>query len=116
MRPLCAADAHILRGCQCFILIAMRFACILPFSLFLLSAAAQTPKQASKTGADELLSNGISAQQHGDYQTAIDDYRKALAIQPGLTEAQANLGAALFGHGTIRRSNRSRPSRNGRGA
>jgi Flp pilus assembly protein TadD len=77
----------------------MRFACILPLSLFLLSAAAQTAKQAPPSSVDELLSSGISAQQHGDYQTAIEDYREALAIQPGLAEAQANLGAALSAAG-----------------
>jgi len=80
---------------KCFILIAMRFVCVLPFSFIVLSAAAQTAKQASPSGVDELLRSGISAQQHGDYQTAIESYRKALAIEPKLAEAQANLGAAL---------------------
>ena len=65
----------------------------------MLSAAAQTAKQASPSGVDELLRGGIAAQQHGDYQTAIEDYRKALKIEPGLAEAQANLGAALAATG-----------------
>ena len=77
----------------------MRFVCFLPISLFMLSAAAQTATQAPPSGVDELLRDGISAQQHGDFQTAIEDYRKALAIQPGLAEAQANLGAALSAAG-----------------
>ena len=84
---------------KCFILIAMRFVCVLPFSFIVLSAAAQTAKQASPSGVDELLRSGISAQQHGDYQTAIESYRKALAIEPKLAEAQANLGAALAATG-----------------
>jgi tetratricopeptide (TPR) repeat protein len=86
-------------GWQCSILIAMRFVCILPLSLFVLSAAAQTAKQVPTSDADELLRSGISAQQHGDNQTAIEDYRKALAIQPGLALARVNLGAALAAAG-----------------
>jgi len=84
---------------KCFILIAMRFVCVFSFSLIVLSAAAQTAKQAPPSAVDELLRGGISAQQHGDYQTAIEDYRKALKIEPGLAEAQANLGAALAASG-----------------
>jgi tetratricopeptide (TPR) repeat protein len=48
---------------------------------------------------DELLSSGIAAQQRGDYKTAIEDYRKVLALQPGLADARANLGAALAAAG-----------------
>jgi len=57
------------------------------------------PDQIPLTRADELLRGGITAQQRGDYKTAIDDYRKALAIKPGLAEARANLGAALAAAG-----------------
>jgi tetratricopeptide (TPR) repeat protein len=49
--------------------------------------------------ADEFLRKGIAAQQHGDVQMAIDEYRKALAIRPDLAEARANLGAALAAAG-----------------
>ncbi|HEX8926327.1 MAG TPA: tetratricopeptide repeat protein [Terriglobales bacterium] len=44
---------------------------------------------------DDLLRRGISAQQQGDMQTAIESYRKALELKPDLAEARANLGAAL---------------------
>jgi tetratricopeptide (TPR) repeat protein len=50
---------------------------------------------------DALLSSGISAQQRHDYKTAIEDYRKVLALQPGLTDARANLGAALADAGQL---------------
>jgi len=84
---------------ECFILIAMRRMCILFFALGVHAAAGQASNQIPSGNADELLRGGISAQQHGDYRAAIDDYRKALAIQPGLAEARANLGAALAAAG-----------------
>jgi len=45
--------------------------------------------------ADDYLRKGIAAQQQHDLRAAIDDYQKALAIDPKLVEARANLGAAL---------------------
>jgi tetratricopeptide (TPR) repeat protein len=63
------------------------------------AAAGQAPKEAPSAHADEFLRSGIAAQQRGDQKTAIEDYRKALAIQPGLAEARANLGAALAADG-----------------
>jgi tetratricopeptide (TPR) repeat protein len=77
----------------------MRFVCFLFLALGLHPAAGQTPAQAPSASVDELLSGGIAAQQHGDYKTAIEDYRKVLALQPGLAEARANLGAALAAAG-----------------
>ncbi len=77
----------------------MRSSCLLFFALGLQTAAAQAPAEASTDSVDALLSAGIAAQQHHDYQTAIDNYRKVLAIQPGLGEARANLGAALAAAG-----------------
>jgi tetratricopeptide (TPR) repeat protein len=50
---------------------------------------------APTAGADEHLRNGVEAQRRGDETTAINEYRMALAIEPGLLEARANLGAAL---------------------
>jgi tetratricopeptide (TPR) repeat protein len=73
----------------------MRSVCFLFLGPSLLAAAAQTPTQAPSASVDELLRGGIAAQRQGDYKTAIEDYRKALTIEPGLAEAQANLGAAL---------------------
>jgi tetratricopeptide (TPR) repeat protein len=84
------------RDCRkCSIIIVMRPVCYLFLALSLQAAAGQSPKQAPSVNADELLSSGIAAQQHHDYKTAIEDYRKVLALQPGLTEARVNLGAAL---------------------
>ena len=68
----------------------MRFVCFLFLVISLQAAAGQTPKLAPSANVDSLLSSGIAAQQHGDNKAAIEDYRKALAIQPGLAEARAN--------------------------
>jgi tetratricopeptide (TPR) repeat protein len=72
-------------------------------SLFLVltfqAAMGQAPRQASPADADEFLRKGIAAQQRGDFNSAIEDYRKALAIRPELAEARANLGAALASAG-----------------
>jgi len=86
-------------GRECFILIAMRPVCFLIFAFGLQAAAGQTAQPAPVDSADALLSAGIAAQQRHDLKTAIEDYRKALDLQPGLGEARANLGAALAAAG-----------------
>jgi tetratricopeptide (TPR) repeat protein len=58
-------------------------------SLLVSSLFAQEPNP------DHLLAAAIDAQQHGDYPTAISDYRKALELRPNMVEAKVNLGAAL---------------------
>ena len=68
-------------------------------ALTLEGAWAQTSKPATLNEADDYLRKGIAAQQHNDLNEAIDDYRKALAIDPKLAEARANLGAALSAAG-----------------
>jgi tetratricopeptide (TPR) repeat protein len=60
-----------------------------------LMLAASAVVAQSAASADDLLRQAISEQQRGDVKAAIDDYRKALALQPNLPEARANLGAAL---------------------
>jgi Flp pilus assembly protein TadD len=45
--------------------------------------------------ADRLLSNAIQAQQSGNYQLAITEYRDLLKLRPDNVEAKVNLGAAL---------------------
>ncbi len=55
--------------------------------------------QSTTSDADEYLRKGIEAQQRGDAATAIEEYRKALAIRPQMAEARANLGAALAATG-----------------
>jgi tetratricopeptide (TPR) repeat protein len=57
--------------------------------LLVAAALAQEP------GPDQLLSRAIDAQQRGDYQSAIRDYRKLLELRPNTIEAKVNLGAAL---------------------
>ncbi|MGA8086638.1 MAG: tetratricopeptide repeat protein [Terracidiphilus sp.] len=73
----------------------MRSVSIVLVALTLHAAWAQTSKPAPLNEADEYLRKGVAAQQHKDLNAAIDDYRKALAIDPKLAEARANLGAAL---------------------
>jgi Flp pilus assembly protein TadD len=73
------------------ILLIMR-AAVLSFILFTLFQgviAAQEPNP------DQLLKQAIEAQQHGDFSTAIRDYRKILELRPNEVEAKVNLGAAL---------------------
>ncbi|MGD0568236.1 MAG: tetratricopeptide repeat protein [Candidatus Sulfotelmatobacter sp.] len=59
------------------------------FSLSISVALAQQPEP------EQLLNSAIEAQQRGDYQTAIRDYRKLLELRPDTVEAKVNLGAAL---------------------
>ena len=73
----------------------MRSVSVFLCALALSSAWAQTSKPAPSNEADDYLRKGIAAQQSKDLNTAIDDYRKALEIDPKLAEARANLGAAL---------------------
>jgi tetratricopeptide (TPR) repeat protein len=84
---------------RCFILVDMRSVSIVLVALALQGAWAQTGKPATLHDADDYLRKGIAAQQHNDLNEAIDDYRKALAIDPKLAEARANLGAALSAAG-----------------
>jgi tetratricopeptide (TPR) repeat protein len=84
---------------ECFILIGMRSAYILYLAMAAHAAAGQTEKAVPAAGADEFLRNGIAAQQHGDMKSAIEDYRQALAREPNLAAARANLGAALSADG-----------------
>ena len=77
----------------------MRFVPALLFALALETALAQTSNPAAPGEADDYLRKGIAAQEQGDLNSAIDDYRKALAIDPTFAEARANLGAALSAAG-----------------
>ncbi|MGH9586551.1 MAG: tetratricopeptide repeat protein [Acidobacteriaceae bacterium] len=66
----------------------MRTAFALLF-LFASLALAQQPDP------NVLFRHSVEAQQHGDYQTAIQDYQKLLKSHPEAAEVRANLGAAL---------------------
>lgn len=60
------------------------------FVLCLLGSAAS-----AQQNPDTLLKAAIDAQQHGDYESAIREYRQILALRPDNVEAKVNLGAAL---------------------
>jgi tetratricopeptide (TPR) repeat protein len=64
----------------------------------LISASGQVSNPAAGD-ANSALRRGIEAQERGDVNGAIEEYRKALAINPELVEARANLGAALAAAG-----------------
>jgi Flp pilus assembly protein TadD len=51
--------------------------------------------QAQQQDPGQLLNDAIRAQQGGDYQLAITEYRKFLELRPDNVEAKVNLGAAL---------------------
>lgn len=53
------------------------------------SALAQNPS------VEQLFRAAVEAQQHGDFPTAVRDYRQLLQLQPDLADARANLAAAL---------------------
>ncbi|MGO9865301.1 MAG: tetratricopeptide repeat protein [Terriglobales bacterium] len=54
-----------------------------------------TVSSAQERDPDKLLNDAIQAQQRGDYQSAITDYRQLLQLRPDHIEAKVNLGAAL---------------------
>jgi tetratricopeptide (TPR) repeat protein len=84
---------------ECFILIGMRSVYILYLAFTTHIAVGQTANAPQPAKADEFLRNGLAAQQHGNVKAAIEDYRQALALEPGLAEARSNLGAALSADG-----------------
>jgi len=50
---------------------------------------------AQQVNPDQLLKQAIDEQQHGDFSSAIRDYREVLKLRPNEVEAKVNLGAAL---------------------
>src|SRR5947207_11181964 len=62
--------------------------------LFLLALLASIASAAQRT-PEQLSSDAIQAQERGDYQSAITDYRELLQLRPNDVEAKVNLGAAL---------------------
>jgi len=60
--------------------------------VLILSAAAS---RAQQQDPNQLLGDAIQAQQRGDYQLAITEYRQLLELRPDNIEAKVNLGAAL---------------------
>lgn len=63
------------------------------------SLIAQAGQGSPAVSAEEHLRGGIDAQRQGDIKGAIEEYRKALELEPELVEARANLGAALSADG-----------------
>lgn len=79
----------------------MRYSPLLIVVLGVGAAAAQAPKPAPLDQADNLFRQAVTAQQRHDLRTAIEDYRSALALNPEMPEARANLGAALAEAGDL---------------
>ncbi len=80
------------RSISCDILDPMR----LELLLLLVSVSVAPPVAlAQQAYAERLFNSAFTAQQHGDYATAIRDYQKFLKLRPATGEAHANLGAAL---------------------
>lgn len=67
--------------------------CLLTICLAGLGSTSLCSAQSAAPG--QLLNDAIRAQQSGDYQSAIRDYRKFLEMRPDNVEAKVNLGAAL---------------------
>lgn len=65
----------------------MRAAALLAFLICAAFAQDATPEQ--------LFRDAVEAQQHGDYERAVQKYQALLALRPDVLEARANLGAAL---------------------
>lgn len=57
------------------------------------------PRLAQTKNPRDLFNAAVEAQQQGDFQTAIRDYRAFLALSPNDFEAKVNLGAALAHEG-----------------
>jgi Flp pilus assembly protein TadD len=66
-------------------------------AILLLLALPQASGSGSNT--DQLLRQAIEAQQHGDLDTAIRDYRQLLRLRPDMVGLHVNLGAALADKG-----------------
>lgn len=63
-----------------------------------LCASTQAPPDQSSQ-AQQLVQSAANAQKSGDLKAAIDEFRKALALQPDLLDAQIGLGGALAAAG-----------------
>jgi len=50
---------------------------------------------AQEASPDQLLKQAIDEQQHGDFSSAIRDYRRVLELRPNETQAKVNLGVSL---------------------
>lgn len=85
---------------QCTMLITMRVVPILCAGLLVQAAAGQAPNQPAAE-AESALREGAHAQEQGDLNTAIADFRRAIALEPDLVEAHANLGSALAAAGQL---------------
>src|ERR1700760_4353484 len=82
-------------------LATMRVVPILCAGLMVQAAGARASAQSGAPTAESLMREGTRAQEHGDLKAAIADFKKALALNPDLAEAHANLGAALAAAGEV---------------
>ncbi|UWZ85595.1 tetratricopeptide repeat protein [Occallatibacter riparius] len=63
------------------------------------NGSAQNASAQASPSPKDLLQAATAAQQKGDLKIAIQDFRRALALQPDLVEAQIGLGTALTAAG-----------------
>lgn len=68
---------------------------------FVFPAAGQGPAHSTNSEADQFVRQGIAARQHGDNRSAIEDFKKALAIQPEMAAAHKELGEVLAAAGDL---------------
>jgi tetratricopeptide (TPR) repeat protein len=67
-------------------------------NLLLTLALSASPLAAQKQSPDQLLQDGLAAQQANDLPTAIRDFRALVQLRPRSYEARVDLGAALALH------------------
>src|SRR5580698_2253931 len=65
--------------------------------VFLLLAPPSLRSQGQE--ADTVCAHAVELHRSGDVEHAIPEYRKCLALRPGVPELRSNLGAALAGAG-----------------
>lgn len=68
---------------------------VILFVIALSSCLAEAQAPPHKAEPDVLLREAIDAQQRGDYESAVRNYRELLKVRPNEVEARVNLGAAL---------------------
>ena len=80
---------------------SIQIATLLMLVTCLRAANGQAAKPSSASDPEQLVRAGVAAQRAGDNGSAIEDFRKALAIKPQLAEAHAGLGSALAATGQL---------------
>ena len=66
-----------------------------------LVSSAQNPPHPAPSQVVDLVRRAQIAQQHGDLKTSLELFRKALALEPTLVDAQIGLGSVLIATGNL---------------